>query len=139
MTGYLLDTNVVSEVRKSRPAPVVVDWLRSAPSDAMWVSVLTLGELRRGAASLFERDEVRAAAIVGWIDRLEDQFGDRVIDVDRGVMRAWAALPRNRTLPAIDSLLVATAASRGLALVTRNVRDVAGLGVDIIDPWSIAG
>lgn len=136
--GYLLDTNVVSETRKARPAPAVLAWLSAAHPESTWISVLSVGELRRGAASLSGRDDERAAALVAWIDDLEAGFADRIVDVDRRVARAWADLARDRTLPVVDSLLVATAAAHGLALVTRNVRDVAGLGVEVINPWGDA-
>lgn len=137
--GYLLDTNIVSETRKRRPDASVVKWLAGLGPAEVYVSVLTVGELRRGAGRLAIRDAERAELLTRWVTKLETEFGGRILDVDASVMRAWAELPVTRTIPVIDSLLAATAAARNLTLATRNERDVEGLGVDVLDPWSPAG
>lgn len=134
--GFLLDTNVVSELTKARPNASVIAWIAAAPSPHL--SVLTLGELRRGAAGLRDRDPVRAERLDEWIDHIAGTYGDRVLDVDGAVMSAWAELPRQRTLPAIDSLIAATAISHDLALVTRNIKDFEGLGVAVVNPFDDA-
>jgi len=136
MTAFLLDTNVVFETRKPRPAPAVTAWIAQHATADSFLSVLTIGELRRGCARLADRDPGRAGRLGRWIDALESQFADRLLDIDVPVVTAWAGLPAGRTLPVVDSLLVATAAAHGLTLVTRNTRDVSGLGVAVLDPWA---
>lgn len=134
MIAYLLDTNVVSELIKSRPDPRAAAWLGSV-SDT-FISVLTIGELRRGTAALRARDPRRATALDAWIDRLLSEYDDRVLDVTATVATKWARLPRTRTIPVIDSLLAATARVHGLTLATRNLRDVSDLGVPVVDPFA---
>ena len=133
MTAYLLDTNVVSELIKATPSPVVTAWL-TAEQDT-WLSVLTVGELRRGAHLLRRRDETRAARLDEWIAELAASYGDRILPVDAHVTDAWAALRATRTLPVIDALIAATAHVHGLTVATRNVSDFADTGVTVIDPF----
>lgn len=135
MTGFLLDTNVISESKKRRPAAAVVTWLTSIRASEAWISVLTLGELRSGAVRLANRDPVRAAAIADWVDELEINYAHRVLPVDVSVARAWAQISAARTLPAVDALIVATAVVHGLTVATRNTRDMDGLGAAIVNPW----
>lgn len=130
---YLLDTNVVSETFKRRPDPRVIAWLARDPETEL--SVLTLGELSRGAALLRVRDLERADRIDSWIRDLEERYADRIHVVDRAVMNCWATLPASRTLPVIDSLLAATALARGLVLATRNTKDLLDVGVELFNPF----
>ncbi len=134
-TGYLLDTNVVSETRKTRPAPGVTAFLQAAGTMNLFVSALTLGELRKGIAARRRIDPVMAERLGIWVDGMETIFADRVLPVDAAVARIWGELSADRPVPVIDTLIAATAIAGGLTLVTRNVRDVAATGVALLDPW----
>lgn len=133
---YLLDTNVVSEIRRARPDPNVAAWFESVPADALVLSVLTVGEIQQGILRLARRDESRAKVLQDWLDGLVRGYGHRILPVTDRVVRRWAAMNVARTLPVIDSLIAATAAEHGATLVTRNVRDVAGVEVAVVDPWA---
>lgn len=137
--SYLLDTNVVSEWTKPRPDPAVVQWLDDVDEDHVHLSALTLGELREGVDRLAPGR--RRNELDRWLDAdLPDRFAGRVLAVDGAVARRWGVLRATagrsgRTLPIVDSLLAATAVEHGLAMVTRNIRDFADLGVKLVDPW----
>jgi predicted nucleic acid-binding protein len=133
--GYLLDTKVISETRKNRPDSGVTAFLSAANADALFLSVLTLGELRKGAALKYRTDSVAADKLTTWIDGIETIFADRLLPVDAATARLWGELSSNRPLSIVDTLIAATAISRGLTLVTRNIRDVASTGVPVVDPW----
>lgn len=133
MTAYLLDTNVVSELTKRTPDPAVVGWLSDGPDS--WLSVLSIGELRRGAHLLAARDPVRAARLDAWIGRLCDDYAGRILPVGREVVDRWASLPVTRTLPVVDALLAATALAHDLTIATRNVRDFADTGAPAFNPF----
>ncbi len=134
--NWLIDTCALSEVMKRNPSPSVVEWFRTTPQDEMFVSVLTLGELRRGVAKLQgpRRDELAA-----WLENeIPEWFHGRVLPVDVGVAMEWGELTARlpTSVPAVDCLLAATALRHGLAVVTRNVVDFEPTGVQIVDPWS---
>ena len=134
---YLLDANVLSELRKKRPDPKVVDWVDELDDDEVHFSVLTLGELHTGAARLAARgDEVAARSLKLWIEGLEEQYSENVIPVSRDVAETWGELNAIRPLPVIDSLLAATALAHGLTVATRNTRDFSDTGVDLHNPFS---
>jgi predicted nucleic acid-binding protein len=135
LAGYLLDTNVVSETRKTRTDPRVTAFLNAAASTSLFLSVLTLGELRKGVAAHRRTDPVAADRLGVWVDGIETQFADRILPVDATVARIWGELSAGRSLPVIDTLIAATAIASGLTLATRNIRDVAATGVALIDPW----
>lgn len=134
MTDYLLDTNVVSEAMKARPNPGVTAWLATDPNG--YLSVLTVGELKRGAYLLENRNPLRSQRMITWIDSLLTAYDGRILDVDKKVMITWARLPTHRTLPALDSLLAATALTHDLTVATRNVKDFADTGVATLNPFS---
>jgi predicted nucleic acid-binding protein len=134
-TGYLLDTNVISETRKSRADGGVIDFLSAADEARLFVSVLTLGELRKGVAAKRRTDPAAADQLGTWVDGIETIFADRVLPVDGVTARRWGELSANRSLPVIDTLIAATAISHGLTLVTRNTRDVETVGVPVVNPW----
>lgn len=138
MSSFLLDTNVVSEFRKGdRADEGVRAWLTDRDDDdEIWLSVLVVGELRRGEASIRRRDEAAADAIGAWIDRLVDDFSDRILPVSLGAAIRWGLLNVPDPVPTIDGLLAATALENALTLVTRNVADVARTGVDVINPFT---
>jgi predicted nucleic acid-binding protein len=133
--GYLLDTNVISETRKTRADPSVMAFLGAADSGGLFLSVLTLGELRKGVAARRRTDAAAADRLGAWVDGIETIFTDRVLPVDATVARLWGELTAGRSLPVIDTLIAATAIASGLTLVTRNTRDVEATGVPLVDPW----
>ena len=133
--GYLLDTNVISETRKLRADAGVMAFLAAADSAGLFLSVLTLGELRKGVEAKRRSDLATAARLGAWVDDIETTFADRVLPVDRAVARLWGELWARQALPVIDTLIAATAITRGFILVTRNTRDVTATGVPLVDPW----
>lgn len=135
--SYLIDTNVLSELRKRQPDPRVVAWVDARPPSTLYLSVLTLGEIRRGVEAM--SDSHRRLALLDWLEtQLPAWFAGRVLAVDAETADRWGRLlaRAGRPLPAIDSLLAATAQRHGLQLVTRNVGDFRGVEVALINPWS---
>jgi len=135
--SYMIDTNVLSELRRKSPNAGVVAWFTQRPPATLYLSVLTLGEIRKGIETV--SDEVRRQALIDWLETdLPTFFTGRVLPVDEAVADRWGRLvaAAGRPLPAIDSLLAATALEHDLVLVTRNVKDFAGLPVQIFNPWS---
>ena len=135
-SGYLLDTNVISERRRRRPDRRVASFLDEIESEYVCLSVLTIGELRRGAVMRRTVDERHAEKLDAWIDSIERSFATRILPVDLPAARLWGELSAARPRAVVDTLIVATAIVRNLTLVTRNARDVADTGVALIDPWS---
>ena len=133
--GYLLDTNVVSEVRRPRPDERVRAFLERAADADAYLSVLTIGELRKGAEAKRRIDPVSAERIDGWIARLEVQYSGQTLPVDKRTAEMWGRLMGERPRPIVDTLIAATALVHGLTLVTRNTRDIADTGVTAINPW----
>ena len=111
---YLLDTNVLSETRKKRPEPQVVDFLANAPFNSLFLSVLSLGELRKDVALKRKRDPAAAKAIGAWVDGLEGNFVDRILHVDAAVSELWGELSAQRPRSVVDTLLAATAVAHEL-------------------------
>jgi predicted nucleic acid-binding protein len=134
--GYLLDTNVISETIKSRPDQNVDYFLASIRDQRSFLSVLTMGELRKGAERKRPIDKRRAEKLDAWIQSLEETFAGRIVQVDLQTARLWGELSAPRLRPIVDTLLAATAIVHQLTLVTRNTRDIADTGVDMINPWS---
>lgn len=134
--SYLLDSNVVSELRKrDRADPHVREWFAGVDEDELFLSVLTLGEIRRGIELIHRRDRARAVTLNRWFQALVAGYETRVLTVDQKVAEDWGRLNAVATLPAIDGLLAATARVHGLTLVTRNTKDVARTGVDCLNPF----
>ncbi len=136
--SYLLDTNVVSELVRRKPSPDVVAWFDKTPDDALHLSVLSLGKIRKGVDNL--KASPRREQLRVWLEQdLTDWFGDRLLPVDRGIADRWGILlaRAGRPVPAIDSLLAATALHHELRLVTRNVDDFLFAGLDVINPWTV--
>jgi predicted nucleic acid-binding protein len=136
--SYLLDTNVVSELRKHDPDPHVLDWYAKVQGPQLFLSVLTLGEIRMGIERARRKDPVKAASLEKWLTRLEDSYSDRVVPVDSAIAEAWARLSVPDPLPIVDGLLAATASVRNWTLVTRNVDDVRRAGVRLVNPFEPA-
>jgi predicted nucleic acid-binding protein len=133
--GYLLDTNVLSETRRVRAHSGVVAFLAGTDTADLFLSALTLGELRKGVEGKRRTDPVSADRLGAWVDEIEAMFADRVLPVDIAIARRWGELSAGRSLPVIDTLIAATAIGHGLTLVTRNTRDVAPTGVEVLNPW----
>lgn len=134
--SYLIDTNVLSELRRRTPDPAVARWFADRPAGTLYLSVLTLGELRKGVERL--ADPARRLALLDWLEtELPAFFAGRLLGVDAAVAGRWGQLQAraDRPLPTVGSLLAATAQHHGLILVTRNVRDVADLGAQVLNPW----
>jgi len=133
---YLIDTNVLSELRKGpRAHPSVRRWFEAVEDEAVFTSVLVLGELRRGVESIRRRDPVAAAALEQWLARLREQFADRVLPIDAATAERWGRLNVPDPVPTVDGLLAATALEHGMTLVTRNARDVERTGVPTSNPF----
>lgn len=119
--SWLLDTNVLSELRKGRRASKhVTTWFREHANDEFWLSVLVIGELRRGAEQLARRDPRTAAGLTAWVDSVVEDFDDRSLPVSLDIAEAWGALAIDAPLSDIDALLAATARTHGLTLLTRD-------------------
>lgn len=132
---WLLDTNVVSELRKGRGCHhAVAAWFAATPADRLFLSALTLGEVRKGVEALRPRDPERAVNLEIWLVELGRMFSERVLPVTAAVADAWGSMATLRSRPVVDTLLAATARVHGLVLVTRD-RDVQGLGVRVLNPF----
>jgi len=134
--SYLLDTNVVSETVRRRQNKLVIGWLEQVPAEALFISVLTLGEIRKGIERL--ADKKRREKLRLWLEHdLPEWFEGRVLSVDLAVADRWGRLLAEvgRPVPTIDSLLAATALHYELRLVTRNARDFDYPEVEVINPW----
>lgn len=134
--SYLIDTNVVSEIRKGdRANAQVAAWWSAVAEDELWTSTLVLGEIRKGIERTRRRDPSKARALEQWLDTLTTHFENRALAVDTAVAEAWGCLNSPRPLPVVDSLLAATAIVHDLTLVTRNTADIEGTGVATLNPW----
>jgi predicted nucleic acid-binding protein len=134
--SFLIDTNIISEVRKGgRCDPNVAAWYASVADEDLYLSTLVLGELRKGVELARARDPAKASILERWLGQVEAAFGGRILGVDNAVAERWGRMNAIRPIPVIDGLLAATAAANGLTLVTRNDRDVAGLGVAVLNPF----
>lgn len=134
--SYLLDTNVISELVRAKPAPSVVRWVENVPEESLFLSVLTLGEIRHGLEGL--RAGPRRERLRRWLEEdLPARFGARLLAIDHDVAQRWGRLlaGAGRTVPALDSLLAATALHHDLRLATRNTRDFQYPGLEVLDPW----
>ncbi len=133
----LIDTNVLSELRRKQPDPAVVAWMQARPRASLYLSVLTLGEIRKGIERV--EDTRRKQLLLDWLEvELPNYFVGRLLPVDTHTADRWGRLMASagRPLPAIDSLLAATALQHDLTLVTRNTKDFAGLDLQLVNPWS---
>ena len=139
VAGFLLDTNVVSELVAATPAPQVLRWVATRQPDRLFLSVITLGELAKGVARLADGRKRRRLA--RWLaEDLPARFAGRLLAVDQAVAVRWGLMMaeserRGRPRPAVDLQIAATAAQLGLALVTRNTGDFEGQGLEIVNPW----
>jgi toxin FitB len=139
MSGFLLDTNVISELVKTRPDPGVTQWIDATDESLLHLSVLTLGEIRKGISSL--PDPKRRTTLEAWLDLdLMLRFSNRILAIDQAVADRWGRLAGSSTarrspLPVIDGLLAATALQHDLTLVTRDTKHLAAARIPFFDPW----
>jgi toxin FitB len=133
--SYLLDTTIVSEICKPQSDPHVRAWFASVADERLYLSVLTIGEIRRGVERLRRRAPAQTAVFEDWLATLQHQDADRLLPVSAEVAEEWGRLNVPKPLPTLDGLLVATARVHDLVLVTRNTADVARTGVRWLDPF----
>jgi toxin FitB len=131
---YLLDTNIVSELRKIKPHGGVVAWIATIPDREIFLSALTLSELQAGVERTRRQDAAKAAALEAWIDQVEQDY--QIIPLDGAVFREWSRLMQRRSDDLIeDAMIAATARIYKLTVATRNIRDFAALDVQLVDPF----
>ena len=135
---YLLDTCVLSETVKNSPDPHVLRWLEARKPHELCTSAMTLGELQRGVIRLPESK--RRTDLSLWLQSLETSFENRILSFDTSVVRVWAQITvhaeaQGKSMAAFDSIIAATAKTHECILVTRNVRDFANAGIDVLNPW----
>ena len=135
---FLLDTNVISEVRKGERSDTnVSDWYAGADGSELFISSLTIGEIRRGIELVRQRGDIdQTETLEAWLQTLVEGFSGRILSVDADVAETWGRMSALRPVPVVDGLLAATAKVHDMTLVTRNVSDVEGLGVQVFDPFS---
>lgn len=132
---YLLDTNVVSELRRRRPHPAVLDWVATIPEDQLFLSAVTIGEIQAGIEITREQDPEKAAELSRWLDSVATSYG--ILSMDADTFREWARLKHRKSDTLLeDAMIAATAIVHGLTVVTRNVGDFQTLGLATIDPFS---
>jgi toxin FitB len=137
---YLLDTSLISELVKSKPQRSVLDWVEACDEHSLFLSVLTLGELQKGVTKLAQSK--RKEFLQSWISNdLIQRFRGRILSVDEEVAVVWGRIQgeaerRGRPMPAVDSLIAATAFAHQLTVVTRNSSDIEKSGVSVFNPWN---
>ena len=131
---YLLDTCVISEAR--RRTPQAVTWLRSTRSETLFLSAITIGEIMKGITMKL-RTARAAAVLLRWLDELRVIYASRILSIDNEVATSWGRLMAERSRPAVDTLIAATARVNNKIIVTRNVADFTDAGVTVLDPWAL--
>jgi toxin FitB len=137
MAGFLLDTNVLSEVRKGpeRARQEVWEWWLGMEGQELFLSVMTLGEIRKGIDRLRAKDVPQTRVLERWLEDVKDAFHERLIEVNVRIAERWGQLQAVRSLPEVDALIAATVLEHDLTLVTRNEADFAGLGIRVLNPF----
>jgi toxin FitB len=136
---FLLDTNVVSELRrKRRNDPKVQTWLRSVSSDDLFTSVIVIGEIRRGIEKVRPAHPIFASQLELWLREFQSSYQDRILSITEEIAEFWGSLCPNDPLPEPDGLIAATALHNGMTLVTRNLQHVRRSGVQLLNPWESA-
>lgn len=131
---FLLDTNVVSELRRPRPHKAVLKWIADIPAEQLFISTVTVGEIQAGIEITREQDAEKAAEIETWLDSVVESFG--VLEMDAAAFREWARLKHRKSDALIeDAMIAATAKVKGLTLATRNVKDFKALKVETVNPF----
>lgn len=132
----MIDTNVISEIRKGGDAnPQVLRWWKSTRENELFLSILVLGEIRRGIEKIRPIHRNKAEMLENWLKLLTSTFSGKLLPIDLGTANVWGSIGIDRTLPLIDSLLAATAVANNLTLVTRNTADMEHLGVHLLNPF----
>lgn len=132
----MLDTDVISELRKPRPDANVLNFLKGVPPGSLYLSSLSLGELRKGISLRSKSDKPAAQALAAWVDGLEAAYANCILPVDKYIARVWGELSAAGSRPIIDTLLAATALYYDLILATRNIMDVQDTPVRLLNPWT---
>lgn len=141
MSGFLLDTNCISEAVRLRPDPNVENWVRTADQNLLYLSVLTLGEIRRGLAQLAQG--TRRSRLETWLEiEVHSRFSGRILPIDASIADRWGLLAadakrKGKALSVVEALLAATALHHNLTIVTRNVADFTGLSLPVLNPWEV--
>jgi predicted nucleic acid-binding protein len=140
--GFLLDTNIPSEMLRPRPDPNVADWVKRQANETLFVSVVTMGELRRGITLLAEQSRRRAELEQMIHEKVPSWFQDRILPVTRIIAERWGVLDGERQLAGrpmniADGMIAATALEHDLTVVTRNVKDFSGIGLTVLSPWDV--
>ena len=134
--NYLLDTNIISEVRKGAKCDSnVAAWYDSIDDADIFLSVLVLGEIRKGVERARPSDPAQARALEKWLTTVAESFAERILSIDQAVADEWGRMGAKRSVSTVDALLAATAKVHGMTLATRNVSDMADLGADFINPF----
>jgi hypothetical protein len=134
--NYLLNTNIISEIRKGGECnPHVAAWYDSVDEDSIYVSVLVLGEIRKGIERARPTNPGQARALEKWLSTLSQCFADRILPIDLAVADEWGRMSAKRPVSTVDALLAATAKVHRMMLATRNVADVADLGAEVLNPF----
>jgi toxin FitB len=137
---FLLDTNVVSELRKGEKADrAVLQWMSLADDADLFLSVLVVGEIRKGVERVRRRDRVAAQALETWLRQITTDYSERVLPITAEIAETWGRFNVPDPLPVIDSLLAATAHVHGMTVATRNVDDIARTGVPVVNPFNDTG
>ena len=135
--NFLLDTNIVSELRRPRAHGGLIEWFDAQSASSLFLSIVTAGEIRQGIEQLRRRDARQASLLDRWLNGLTQFYEDRLLYVDGAVAADWGRLRARRSVPVIDALIAATARVHKLTLVTRNVRDFASLDVTLLNPFEM--
>ena len=134
--NYLIDTNIISEVRKGAKCDQhVAAWYESIADDAVYLSVLVLGEIRKGIERARPNDPTKSRVLESWLSDVVNSFAERILPIDQVVADEWGRMSAKRPLSTIDALLAATAKVHGMTLATRNIADIADLGAKILNPF----
>ena len=133
--SYLLDTNVISEIRKRAPDPRVLAWYQSLSAAEIFISALSIGEISQGIERLRRKDQEQADLLERWLHGLRRSYADHIVGVDPAAAEEWGRMNVPDPLPVIDGLLAATAKAHGWTLVTRNTVDLARSGAALVNPW----
>lgn len=131
---YLLDTNIVSELRRPRPHQAVLNWIAEVPAEQLFLSAVTVGEIQAGIEITREQDTAKAEELEAWLDQVVASYG--VLPMDAAAFREWARLKHRKSDSLIeDAMIAATASKKNLTVATRNVRDFETLGVRVVNPF----
>ncbi len=137
--NYLIDTNIISEIRKGGGCdPHVAAWYGLIEDENVYLSVLVLGEIRKGIERARPKDSPKAGALEKWLATLSRSFAERILPIDQAVAEEWGRMGAKRPVSTVDALLAATAKVHGMVLATRNIADVAGLGAKVVNPFAPA-